>query len=125
MALAERRERWRRLMRRLLTKENVFCVGATLAIMVLVWGLASGVATKLVDVVRIQVTVTTDAEPCGTRASEASGLVAQVPLHIEAQKWIKVVDRGPSPENIEWVWAHADDLYSFLYRVVEETDVRR
>ena len=71
MALAERRERWRELMKRLLTKENVFCVGAPLAIMVLVWGLASGVATKRVDVVRIQVTVTTDAEPCGTRASEA------------------------------------------------------
>jgi hypothetical protein len=123
--VAERRERWRRLLRRLLTKENVFCVGATLAIMILVWGLASGVTSGLADVVRIQVTLAPDTEPCGTGASEASAPVAEVPLHIEAQKWIKVVDGGPSPENIEWMWNHADELYSFLYRVVEETGVRR
>jgi hypothetical protein len=125
MALAERRERWRELMKRLLTKENVFCVVTTAMLMLGIWFIATGVAYELADIVKVQVTVMTGPKPCGTRASEASVLVAQVPLHIEAQKWIKVVDRGPSPENTEWVWAHADDLYSFLYRVLEETESRR
>jgi hypothetical protein len=45
-------------MRRLLTKENVFCVGATLVIMVLAWALATGVVSNLADIVKVHVTVT-------------------------------------------------------------------
>jgi hypothetical protein len=45
-------------MRRLLTKENVFCMGATLAFMIVIWALATGAVSSLADIVKVHVTVT-------------------------------------------------------------------
>jgi hypothetical protein len=44
-------------MKRLLTKENVFCVGATAIFMIVIWALATGVVSDLADVVKVHVTV--------------------------------------------------------------------